>query len=128
MRYIRPFDQEYPKYGISGTGRNVYPIPHGPIRACRNGHEQKTLVDSRFTVARFNIVDRCNTPRTDTVGTLLIAPPARFLLAWTGVYNNCILRLTGVHAKWSSADAPTPRAMCVTVSWDSTNDSFDRMG
>ena len=28
---IRPFDQEYPKYGIFGRSGNVYPIPHGPI-------------------------------------------------------------------------------------------------
>ena len=30
--------------------RNVYPIPHGPAPASTNGHEQYTLVESRFTV------------------------------------------------------------------------------
>ena len=35
---------------ISGTSRNVYPIPHGPIQEYIFVHEQNTLVESRFTV------------------------------------------------------------------------------
>ena len=47
---IRPFDCKYVNYGESGTCRTLYPIPHGPAQAWINGHEQYTLVESRFTV------------------------------------------------------------------------------
>ena len=34
----------------SGDLRNLYPIPHGPVRPGLFVHEQYTLVESRFTV------------------------------------------------------------------------------
>ena len=49
--YIRPFDCIYLISRHSRDPRNLYPFPHGPEMACTNGHEQYTLVDSRFTVA-----------------------------------------------------------------------------
>ena len=35
---------------LDRDSHNLYPIPHGPEMAAPNGHEQYTLVDSRFTI------------------------------------------------------------------------------